>query len=66
MSCPMMLPAVQVPGVFPPPTRYERAVSTYNLLGLRSTGCGGGGSTTSRILYVIDRSGDSGLRRTKH
>jgi len=22
MPCPMMFPAVQVPGVFPPPTRY--------------------------------------------
>ena len=27
--------------------------STYNLLGLRSTGCGGGGSTTLRILSTL-------------
>jgi len=27
--------------------------STYNLLGLRSTGCGGGGSTTSRMFNTV-------------
>jgi len=44
IPCPVMFPAMQIPSVLPPPTRYKRAVETYDHWGLRSPGCSGDGN----------------------
>ena len=67
MPCPMMLPAVQVPGGFPPPTRYERAVKHIQPIRVKVHWLWWGWKHHIKdIEYVIDRSGDSGLGRAKN
>jgi len=67
MSCPMMLPAVQVPGVFPPPAWYERAVKHIQPIRVKVHWLWWWWEHHIKdIEYVIDRSGDSGLGRAKN
>ena len=44
---------MQIPSVLPPPTRYKRAVETYNHWGMISPGCSGDGNTTSGKLSTL-------------
>ena len=66
MSCPMMLPAVQVPGVFPPPTRYERAVKHIQPIRVKVHWLWWGWKHYIKdVQHSINRPGDSGLGRAK-
>ena len=62
----MMLSAVQVPGVLPPPAWYERAVKHIQPIRVKVHWLWWGWKHHIKdIEYVIDRSGDSGLGRAK-
>ena len=67
MPCPMMLSAVQVSSVLPPPTRHERAIEYVQPLRMQIFGLWRWRQHNVKdVQHSINRPGDSGLGCTKN